>query len=355
MNGITNNIILSTSPTDTPVELYVLQHQLQICSVPREQISSFTHAIIKIALLSDSHPKFFSFTETDDEFTLILPEKELIGFPDSIKTSGKSWRAFTVSTGAIAAFNGELAGVSKIAKAIISPLADCGISVFCISTYQSDFILVQEIDLANAIERLGKIFKIFDENHKKINGPKRGAVVQNTWADSKCRAITQPLVYPSKDYYVTGIDFENRAGIIQVLLELMFYSQQEDEQTNQSLHRFFHFSIIDGDISFVVDDAALAKFPPGTVYHSHNQESWRMVQVGNVPLGFEESGIVAKIAEPLASAQISIYYISTFNNDHALVPEEDFENVAAVLERRRGCFAANCCGNGFDDENEVEK
>lgn len=33
----------------------------------------------------------------------------------------------------------------------------------------------------------------------------------------------------------------------------------------------------------------------------------------------DECGIVAQIAEPLAAADISAYYISTFNFDHALV------------------------------------
>ena len=38
--------------------------------------------------------------------------------------------------------NNELGGVSKIAKSVIGPLADHAISVLCMSTYQSDFILV---------------------------------------------------------------------------------------------------------------------------------------------------------------------------------------------------------------------
>ena len=36
----------------------------------------------------------------------------------------------------------ELAGVSRIARNVICPLADKGISVLVLSTYQSDYILV---------------------------------------------------------------------------------------------------------------------------------------------------------------------------------------------------------------------
>lgn len=38
-----------------------------------------------------------------------------------------------------------------------------------------------------------------------------------------------------------------------------------------------------------------------------------------IPFPPDECGIVAQIAEPLAAADISAYYISTFNFDHALV------------------------------------
>lgn len=38
-----------------------------------------------------------------------------------------------------------------------------------------------------------------------------------------------------------------------------------------------------------------------------------------LPRPSDECGIVAQIAGPLAAADISAYYISTFNFDHALV------------------------------------
>lgn len=333
MDMIGNGFGLATSPTDTLVELYVLHHKLQICSIQREEISRFTHPLIKISLLEGSKPQFFSFTETNQEYTIVIPEEDLEKFPDDIKTSGRIWRALTVSAGAVGAFLNELglAGVSKIAKAVISPLAECDISVFCISTYQSDFILVQETDLPDAIECLGKTFKIFDENHTKIGGPKRGAMLHSIFTDSnKCREISKQLLYPELDYFVTGIAPADLPRITQTLLELMFFSTK---QGNDELQTFFHFSIIDDDVSFILDEESLSRFPPDTVYHPANRERWRIIHIGDAPLGFEESGIVAKIAEPLATAQISIYYISTFDNDHALVPEEEIENVAALLEK----------------------
>lgn len=100
-------------------------------------------------------------------------------------------------------------------------------------------------------------------------------------------------------------------------------------------------------------------FPSDLLLTSSTGELWRMVRIGGQPLGFgecgrgghvpscatatqgvlwgtavpvcphgrdlrlplppDECGIVAQIAEPLAAADISAYYISTFNFDHALV------------------------------------
>eukprot|EP00794_Sanderia_malayensis_P013864 gene13864-15312_t len=351
------NMFLASSPTDTPVELYVLQPELEICSIPREQIALCTHALIKLCLLSESNPRFFSFTETDDDVTIVIPTEDIEAFPSCLEKSGKLWKAFTVSTGAVGAMGIELAGVSKIAKAIISPLADCGISVFCISTYQSDFILVQEDDLDRAIQCLGKMFKIFNEQHKKLDGPKTGGAasytIQMVTADSPCRALKQPLFYPSVEYHVTGIDSLHLSSVIQILLELMFFpNTRQNNGSAERKDRFFHFSIIDGDISFILDEDDLSKFPSNTIYQTANNESWRMVRVGDSPLGFEESGIVAKIAEPLANAQISIYYISTFNNDHALVPEEEISTVTKLLQKRAACQPVLHCNNDYD---EIEK
>ena len=37
---------------------------------------------------------------------------------------------------------GSLTGVSGIVASVIAPLADCGVSVFCVSTNLDDFVLV---------------------------------------------------------------------------------------------------------------------------------------------------------------------------------------------------------------------
>ncbi|XP_042090755.1 cytosolic arginine sensor for mTORC1 subunit 1 isoform X4 [Ovis aries] len=98
---------------------------------------------------------------------------------------------------------------------------------------------------------------------------------------------------------------------------------------------FFAFSLIEGYISIVMDAETQKKFPSDLLLTSSSGELWRMVRIGGQPLGFDECGIVAQIAGPLAAADISAYYISTFNFDHALVPEDGIGSVIEVLQRRQ--------------------
>ena len=40
--------------SNPPMELYVLEHRLEVCSIPKQSIKDFTHSLIKIAFLSNS-------------------------------------------------------------------------------------------------------------------------------------------------------------------------------------------------------------------------------------------------------------------------------------------------------------
>jgi hypothetical protein len=106
------------------------------------------------------------------------------------------------------------------------------------------------------------------------------------------------------------------------------------------------------------------RFPSDLLLTSSSGELWRMVRIGGQPLGFGESrflqgqggdcgvttvagvttgillnsdecGIVAQIAGPLATADVSAYYISTFNFDHALVSSALGWGLGGKLRPRR--------------------
>ena len=53
-----------------------------------------------------------------------------------------TWLALNVVSGGGSFSSSQPIGVTKIAKSVIAPLADQNISVFMLSTYQTDFSLV---------------------------------------------------------------------------------------------------------------------------------------------------------------------------------------------------------------------
>ena len=86
---------------------------------------------------------FYSFTRTEAELTIVCPETHLA--PGT--TSETGWRCFKVQ--------GQL-DFSEIGiiLSLTQPLAENGVSVFVISTFDTDYFLVKEKDLAKAIDAL---------------------------------------------------------------------------------------------------------------------------------------------------------------------------------------------------------
>ena len=61
-----------------------------------------------------------------------------------------------------------------------------------------------------------------------------------------------------------------------------------------------------------------------------SQNNWRIIKVVG-PLDFSLTGILAKISTTLASAEISIFALSTFDTDYILVKNENLEKARRAL------------------------
>jgi hypothetical protein len=66
---------------------------------------------------------------------------------------------------------------------------------------------------------------------------------------------------------------------------------------------------------------------PGGIMVENN---WKAFEVQG-PLGFTLTGIVSSLSKPLSEAQISIFYISTYETDYILVEEENLEKAKEIL------------------------
>jgi len=82
---------------------------------------------------------FWSITRTAEELSVVLPQANV---PRAWKAEG-GWRCLKVHGPLDFSLTGVLASLA-------SPLAEAGISIFAISTYDSDYALVRDHDLGEA-------------------------------------------------------------------------------------------------------------------------------------------------------------------------------------------------------------
>ena len=97
---------------------------------------------------------FCSITRTTEELSVVCPEENI----PSDTICEKDWKCFKVEGPLDFSVIGILARISNL-------LAEEKISIFVISTYDTDYILVREPDLQAAIEKLSSNgYEITDEN-----------------------------------------------------------------------------------------------------------------------------------------------------------------------------------------------
>ena len=96
---------------------------------------------------------FWSLTRTPDELSVVCAEDDLPPSVDSHVERG--WRAFQVEGPLPVTLTGVIAGLT-------APLAEAGVPVFVISTYDSDVLLVKSADLDRAREVLSRTCTITD-------------------------------------------------------------------------------------------------------------------------------------------------------------------------------------------------
>ncbi|KAF4113804.1 cytosolic arginine sensor for mTORC1 subunit 1 isoform X2 [Onychostoma macrolepis] len=326
------------------MDLHILDHKLRVTSISKTGLQQYTHPLIKLIFLRNrTRCKFFSLTETPENYTVVLDEEGFKELQPSehLQVEGSTWLPLNVVSNGNASSSSQAVGVTKIAKSVIAPLAEQHVSVFMLSTYQTDFILVREKDLSVVVETLVEEFNIFREeggesvpvhSQDACNGLQRNS-------REVPHATVHPVLIPENQFCVMSLDPDTLPAIATTLIDVLFYSNspKEGASVDQDMEciKFFSFSLIEGYVSLVMDTEAQRQFPADLLFTSSSGELWRMVRIGGQPLGFDECGIVAQISQPLADSDISAYYISTFSFDHALVPEEDIASVTEMLQAQR--------------------
>jgi len=114
----------------TPLPLTVVESRLAVCRV---EAGGAVPAWVDLV----------SITRTADELSIVCATDAV---PPGVPMEGP-WRAFKVQGPLVMTLIGVVASLAN-------PLADAGISIFAISTYDTDYVLVHEPDFAAAVNAL---------------------------------------------------------------------------------------------------------------------------------------------------------------------------------------------------------
>jgi len=95
---------------------------------------------------------------------------------------------------------------------------------------------------------------------------------------------------------------------------------------------FFSFTQAGDQISLIVETDAVSLFPSHIV--SQHKLVWNAIQVSQGSESLDTAGLVAPLSVILASVNVSIYYLSTYNLDFILVAENQVHIAIDTLKQR---------------------
>jgi len=154
------------------MSISLLPVRLQLLTFPKESLPFVAHAILKNVLFKKKN-KFFSYTENSMEISIIADVETIEkDFPKNnsptcpgICICEDPFRALQIDN----EYGLEMSG--KRINDLSAPLARAGISIFYLSTYQTDFIFVKEKRIPLVISVLKKSFQFIDLDLLNIEFP----------------------------------------------------------------------------------------------------------------------------------------------------------------------------------------
>ncbi|XP_053324543.1 cytosolic arginine sensor for mTORC1 subunit 1 isoform X2 [Spea bombifrons] len=291
------------------MDLQLLEHRVRVTSIDKSGLWFYTHPLVKLLFLPHrTRCKFFSLTETPEDYTLMLDEEGFEELPpsDYLHVAENTWRVLNVLSNGCSSSGVQTVGVTKIAKSVIAPLAEHNVSVLMLSTYQTDYILVRDEDLPVVFSTLSGELSIYREENGDLVQMNRGEATNELKKKSLFSLTVHPVQSPPNRFCILTLDPDTLPSISTILLDVLFYSHTSQSSSSAAsqdigLFHFFAFSLIDGYISIVMDTEAQKRFPTDLLLTSSSGELWRMVRIGGQPLGFEPTGFIALLQSSLAA------------------------------------------------------
>uniref|UniRef100_A0A6B2LB17 CASTOR ACT domain-containing protein n=1 Tax=Arcella intermedia TaxID=1963864 RepID=A0A6B2LB17_9EUKA len=298
------------------MNVVVSQHKLYVAQLRKKDLNVAALPILKILLFSNDI-KFFSFTDTTTEISIVMEERLLEVFPSGLlELSPKVWRSLEI-------VNSTYSGISTGVHSISSPLANAGISIFYISTYETDIILIPDEDITKAVHCLKQSFPLLSTNfqYSISSVPPLSPPSKSSHSNKKHKLSlnSNTLILTSTQKYT----FNN---IGTTIIGFLFFPEKDK--------RFFSLCATGETVSIILEESDYVKLNSlveDDELSSYN-DIWQRISVDDGPLGFEETGIVNSIAAPLAKVDINVFYVCTFETDHLLLRQSDVQKAVNTLK-----------------------
>eukprot|EP01126_Amoeba_proteus_P006383 TRINITY_DN1223_c0_g1_i11.p1 TRINITY_DN1223_c0_g1~~TRINITY_DN1223_c0_g1_i11.p1 ORF type:complete len:167 (+),score=23.59 TRINITY_DN1223_c0_g1_i11:176-676(+) len=134
------------------IHLSMLHYDLKIVRIPNTELTQCAYGLLNLLFLSSR--EFFSLTQTNEEISLIINDSDLSHFPVDIQN---------IAPTTFKAFEATASGPTDVVYRLSKPLAEAGISIFYISTFETNLVLIAEGDIPVALDVLKTRFKISSE------------------------------------------------------------------------------------------------------------------------------------------------------------------------------------------------
>jgi len=117
----------------------------------------------------------------------------------------------------------EITASIGIVHSVAEPLASAGISIFYISTYQTDYTLIAEDDLGRALSCLSAHFTLKSENHMKIPNVKHKPSVRTEALQFEGQLSRKLSLYNRQRLRLASLDKEEPFLFGSYLLQIIFF------------------------------------------------------------------------------------------------------------------------------------
>jgi hypothetical protein len=312
---------LDFNPYSQASKLTILPHKLFLVKISKsdELFERKIKQIVKLIFFPDSNTPFFSYNETEGDISFIVDSdtvQNLGGNDDNLVVSKQHYKAIQIFEGA------DAINQPGLVRRFTQPIAQVGISIIYYSTYYTDLMLVEE-------ERLEQAYAILQKNLPTILSPQQEHRLSSEPLKSKSNNVIKSMELSplSQRLILACFARESIPHLTHALLKLLLFPDRDD--------RFLSITITSEEVSLVMEEKSFSSLP--TEFCSRverNANSWKAIQISAGPMGFSGNtlGAVTQVSDILALNGISIFYLSTFDDDFILVQNDKTEAALKLLQ-----------------------